>query len=97
MKQRQTYNSRLIIYKCLKRESESEKKSLLHVSCRKSQRTFVFAHSDNLLSKEKFLLLCMTSTFLKLLIMITFTNFFNVEIFPEAERYLELFFRNNDI
>ena len=39
----------------------------------------------------------MTSTFLKLLIMITFTNFFNVEIFPEAERYLELFFRNNDI
>ena len=29
--------------------------------------------------------------------MITFTNFFNVEIFAEAERYLELFFRNNDI
>ena len=29
--------------------------------------------------------------------MITFTNFFDVEIFPEAECYLELFFRNNNI
>ena len=60
-------------------------------------REHLFLHVGNLLSKEEFLLLCMTSTFLKLLIMITFTNFFDVEIFPEAECYLELFFRNNNI